>query len=103
MTAGGGPGAGHDGERIWPQTFVLNGHQLRRLRQQHGLSQEKLADQAGISMTTVVRLERQARGRCRGRTLGRLARALGQHPAALTSDQRAGRRSAGVEFISGGR
>lgn len=62
MTAGGGPSAGHDGERIWPQTFVLDGHQLRRLRQQRGLSQEKLADQAGISMTTVVRLERKPTG-----------------------------------------
>jgi len=58
--------------------------ELRRLRRQRGLSQEELADQAGVSLTTVVRLERQACGPCRGRTLGRLARAFGEHPATTT-------------------
>jgi hypothetical protein len=43
---------------------------------------EELADQAGISLTTVARLERRPNAPCRGRTLGRLARALGEHPAA---------------------
>ena len=37
--------------------------------------------QAGVSLTTVARLERQSSAPCRGRTLGRLARALGEHPA----------------------
>jgi hypothetical protein len=38
-------------------TTVLDGQRLRQLRRQHGLSQEKLADRAGISLTTVARLD----------------------------------------------
>ena len=60
--------------RSW--TTVLNGRRLRELRREHGLSQEALADRAGISLATVARLERQSRAACRGRTLARLAAAL---------------------------
>ena len=67
-----------------PQTFILDGQRLRHLRRQRGLSQEELADQAGVSLTTVARLERQSTASCRGWTLGRLARALGEHPATTT-------------------
>ena len=67
--------------RSW--TTVLDGARLRELRREHGLSQEKLADRAGISLTTVGRLERQARATCRGRTLARLAAALHEQPAAF--------------------
>jgi len=42
-------------------TTVLDGERLRQLRQQQRLSQEKLADLAGISLTTMARLERQDR------------------------------------------
>ena len=69
---------------VQPQTLVLDGQQLRHLRRQRGLSQEELAGQAGVSLTTVARLERQPSAPCRGRTLGRLARALGEHPATTT-------------------
>jgi DNA-binding XRE family transcriptional regulator len=65
-------------------TAVLDGPRLRHLRRLHGLSQEKLADQAGISPATVARLERQARPSCRTRTMARLAAALGEHPATIT-------------------
>jgi len=68
--------------RRW--STVLNGHRLRHLRRQRGLSQEQLADQAGISLTTIGRLERDPAAPCRSRTLGRLARALGEDPARLT-------------------
>jgi DNA-binding XRE family transcriptional regulator len=67
-----------------PHTFVLDGHRLRQLRRQRGLSQAELADQAGISLTTVARLERQFYAPCRGWTLGRLARALGEDARATT-------------------
>lgn len=67
-----------------PQTFLLDGPRLRQLRRQRGLSREELAAQAGLSVATVARLERQLSAPCRGRTLGRLARALGEHPAATT-------------------
>ena len=65
-------------------TTNLDGRTLRRLRHQHGLSQERLAYQSGISLTTIRRLERQAAAPCRTRTLGRLAAALGENPAHLT-------------------
>jgi transcriptional regulator with XRE-family HTH domain len=63
---------------------VLDGTQLRRLRQRHGLSPAELAARAGIGLSTVIRLERQPQLPCRTRTLARLAAALGQPPAALT-------------------
>jgi DNA-binding XRE family transcriptional regulator len=66
-----------------PHTFILDGHRLRQLRQQRGLSQAKLADQAEVSLTTVARLERRRHSPCRGWTLGRLARALGEPPATM--------------------
>jgi transcriptional regulator with XRE-family HTH domain len=65
-------------------TTALDGTRLRQLRHQHGVSQEQLADRAGISLTTITRLERQPRAACRCRTLSRLAAALGQPPTALT-------------------
>jgi DNA-binding XRE family transcriptional regulator len=67
-----------------PHTFILDGQLLRQLRHQRGLSQAELADQAGISLTTVARLERQPHAPCRGWTLGRLARAVGEDPATMT-------------------
>jgi DNA-binding transcriptional regulator LsrR (DeoR family) len=36
---------------------VMDGHRLRRLRCQRGLSQEQLAARAGISSATVARLD----------------------------------------------
>jgi DNA-binding XRE family transcriptional regulator len=62
---------------------LLDGHRLRQARRQRGLSQEQLAAEAGISLTTMRRLERQPAASCRSRTLGRLARALGEDPACL--------------------
>ena len=66
-----------------PGVCVVDGQRLRLLRREHGLSQEKLAYRAGISVTAVARLERQARGSCRGHTLARLAAALREEPAAI--------------------
>lgn len=65
-------------------TTVLDGRRLQQLRRQHALSQERLADRADISLTTVARLERQPRSPCRTRTLARLAAVLGEHPASLS-------------------
>jgi anti-sigma regulatory factor (Ser/Thr protein kinase)/DNA-binding Xre family transcriptional regulator len=74
------------GRALPPWTIVLDGTRLRHLRRLRGLSQEKLADRAGISITTVTRLESQQCSPCRGRTLGRLAAALGEHPKAFVPD-----------------
>jgi transcriptional regulator with XRE-family HTH domain len=57
---------------------------LQELRRQHGLSQEQLAGQAGISLTTMRRLEGRPTAPCRCRTLVRLAAALGEKPGCLT-------------------
>jgi transcriptional regulator with XRE-family HTH domain len=64
-------------------TTVLDGQRLRQLRREQGLSRQELAARAGISPGTVARLERGPRPACRGRTLARLAAALGEPPAAL--------------------
>ena len=66
---------------------VVDGPRLRQLRRQHGLSQAELAGKAGISLSTVTRLERRPPRSCRTRTLARLAIALGQPPAALIPSQ----------------
>jgi transcriptional regulator with XRE-family HTH domain len=65
-------------------TTAIDGVRLRHLRHRQGLSLEQLASQAGISLTTVRRLERQPAASCRCRTLGRLAAALGEEPVRLT-------------------
>jgi transcriptional regulator with XRE-family HTH domain len=65
-------------------TTILDGGRLQGLRRQRGRSQEQLATAAGISLTTMRRLERQPAAPCRSRTLGRLAAALGEKPGRLT-------------------
>lgn len=66
-----------------PGACVVDGQRLRLLRRERGLSQEKLAYRAGVSVAAVARLERQARASCRGHTLARLAAALREEPAAF--------------------
>ncbi len=66
-------------------TAVVDGDRRRELRCQRGLSEEELADQAGVSLSTVTRLERDQRPACRSWTLARLAIALSEHPSAITA------------------
>jgi DNA-binding XRE family transcriptional regulator len=61
-------------------TTAIDGDLLRRMRRQRGLSQERLAGLAGVSLTTVARLERPSMQPCRTWTLYRLANALERHP-----------------------
>lgn len=75
-------------------TTVVDGHQLRELRCQHGLSEEELAEQAGVSLSTVTRLERDQRPTCRSWTLARLAIALSEHPSAITQSRTSHARTA---------
>ena len=78
---------GRDHERrtrpVQPWIIAVDGQKLRELRRQRGLSQERLADHAGISLATVARLERQFLPTCRARTLARLAAALDELPATI--------------------
>ncbi len=66
-----------------PHTAIIDGRLLRQLRRQRGLSIDDLAHQAGVGITTLGRLERQDRPRCRMTTLARLARELDADPAAI--------------------
>jgi DNA-binding XRE family transcriptional regulator len=68
---------------------VVDSQRLRQVRLQRGLSQERLAWESGISLTTVGKLERQARPSCHVRTLALIAAALGAPPSVIVAgDQR---------------
>lgn len=60
---------------------IADGQRLGALRRQRELSRQMLAERAGLSPATVARLENRTRSSCRGRTLARLAAALGTRPA----------------------
>ena len=80
---------------------AVDGHRLRQLRREHRLSQQVLAARAGISVGTIGLLERQARARCRGRTLARLAAALGAPPTDLMSSAHKDRTPSGQSDKAG--
>ena len=61
------------------------GAQVRRRRQAHGLSQERLAELAGINLKTLAKVENDTTGGVRLDTLHRIARALGVQTAELLS------------------
>jgi serine/threonine-protein kinase RsbW len=69
--------------RYW--IVALDSERLRHARKKAALSQERLAYEAGVSITTVANLERQARPRCHFRTRARIAAALGAHPKAISA------------------
>ena len=68
-------------------TTAIDGQLLRQMRRQRGLSRERLADLAGVSLTTVARLERPSMQPCRTWTLYRLAHVLEQHPGLPPAEQ----------------
>lgn len=72
-------------ERQAMRMIVVDGPQLLGMRRARGLSRERLAWDAGVSITTLARLESQPRVQCRSRTLVRLAEVLGENPRALVS------------------
>jgi transcriptional regulator with XRE-family HTH domain len=61
------------------------GANVRRLRQQQGLTQEQLAYDVGIDLTYVGGIERGKRNPT-VKVLGRLAEALGVHPVNLLAE-----------------
>jgi serine/threonine-protein kinase RsbW len=71
---------------------VVDGARLRRVRREHGLSQERLSWAAGVSITTIAKLEREPRSSCTKRTLALLCEALDEPPAALMPPVQAGRK-----------
>ena len=79
-----GQGSAGSAQPLRSWTTAVDGTRLRQARRELGLSQAELAGKAGISLTTLARLERQPTTRCRCRTLVRLALALGEDPASTT-------------------
>ncbi len=61
---------------------VYIGHRLRKLRDERFLSHRELAKLAGVSPTTVLKLERN-QAEPQRRTIRKLAEALGVHPSEL--------------------
>jgi hypothetical protein len=72
---------------------VADGRRLRQLRRER--RSKGWRPRAGISMVTIGRLERQDRVSWRGRTVARLAAALGVQPTALMSQPDAQAESVG--------
>ncbi len=67
------------------------GLELRRIREERGLSVEELAEKSGVSATTIRGVERGAR-EARGDTVARLGRPLGLTFDEVWALQRRGRR-----------
>jgi transcriptional regulator with XRE-family HTH domain len=53
------------------------GEKIERLRRERGLTQQELADRAGVSQAIISRLERKARTNVHADVLKGLAKALG--------------------------
>jgi DNA-binding XRE family transcriptional regulator len=66
-----------------PAAYIIDGVLLRKLRHKHGLSQEALAWNSGVGLSTLGALERTRYPRCRGWTTARLATALDSDVYAL--------------------
>lgn len=62
------------------------GDQLRDLRKRRLLTQEQLAARSGVGVATIIRVERN-QVEPRGRTIRKLAQALGVDPAELVADE----------------
>lgn len=68
---------------VAPANPAINGPEIRRLRQQAGLSVTALADQAEVTPSYISALERGRRARCSPATLNRICDALAVDHAAL--------------------
>lgn len=68
------------------EMVATTGEKLRRLRRGKAMSQEQLAEKAGISPSTVVEIENGKRRNPHPSTLGKLAAALDVLPADLLED-----------------
>lgn len=60
-----------------PAAEVSFGRRLRSLRARHGWTQQRLAEESGLSVNGVIKLENDQTARPRDITLHRLAQALG--------------------------
>jgi anti-sigma regulatory factor (Ser/Thr protein kinase)/DNA-binding XRE family transcriptional regulator len=70
-------------DRYW--ITMLDGTRLREARIKRGLSRDKLAAEAGVSMRTVARLESERTASCHRATLYRIAATLADDPRRVIS------------------
>lgn len=70
-------------DRYWITT--LDGTRLREARIERGLSRDKLAAEAGVSLTTMTRLEGERAASCHRATLYRIAASLADDPRPVIS------------------
>jgi serine/threonine-protein kinase RsbW len=77
------PAGARSADRHWIVT--LDNDRLREARKRAGRSQEQLAYESGVSLTTIGRLERQVRPHCHFRTRALIAAVLGVHARAITA------------------
>lgn len=70
-------------DRHWITT--LNGTRLREARIERGLSRNELAAEAGVSLSTMARLESQRAASCHRATLYRIAATLADDPRSVIS------------------
>lgn len=66
------------------QFVLVDGQNLKKLRKEHGLSASELAKQAGVSASTIYRLEKG--GRSQLGTVARLEAALGSESNSLIKE-----------------
>jgi transcriptional regulator with XRE-family HTH domain len=81
--------------RVWcKMTFTMTkpheqspvlGTEIKRLREEAGLSQQVFATNAGIGMTTLIRAEKSEPG-VSYRNIAKIAKVLGVHPSAIYND-----------------
>lgn len=67
------------------ESSVAFGKRLREVRREHGMSQDQLADRAGVHATVIGRMERGLR-EPRVTTVLRLAQGLSVQPGTLMND-----------------
>ncbi len=68
------------------QAVATTGEKVRRMRRGSAMTQQQLAEAAGVSPSTIVAIERGDRPNPHPGTLGKLAKALGVSPADLLED-----------------
>lgn len=74
---------GVDGTRTRRYTAAMKGDTLQRLRRLRGMTQQDLADSAGVHQVSIARLERDKQN-AGPHTMARLAKALGATIEELT-------------------
>jgi DNA-binding XRE family transcriptional regulator len=67
----------------WPEYVQIQGTHLRQARAERDLTQEALARKAGVSLGTILRLERSSRRKCRRSSAVLVARALDKELCSL--------------------